>query len=1781
MSNKAIEELEKVLRDNAKDFLIHDWIDEYILNTNSKFLSLFFFRKCSEQFLAYQDYTHSSIIHGLVKSQMPSSDKMKNLKMLLLRDVNCNIPDGTGKFILDYLIKDNDYKCVEVLLQYGRDLQVSEKCLSKVFQLRNKQEEVFRLIFAYAIKHGVAPHLTGVSDGDTFLHEIMLHEKEKAPFKKWMRYFLTFSEVNISAVNKNGLTVIDLLFCNYEKKRCKCAIKLLINYRFPSYISNDDLCFKLPMLFSLTPNQKDAFNYLCKKAFFSIKNENLLLKNVGTTDDNETNFCHKYLKLKQTASWSSTKSSYMPKKSLQNGLLNLPNHEENEILFEIEISDKVHRKNKTKSSQKSITKNAKAKKYLSSKEAVAYRNLIGGKNSKMLFFCTQITSSGRYLKSEETRDSVSISKSLQQFILLKSSIILCRIKTNSIIDSSKCRKLSQGSYGTVYEQTCVTKAVSSCIAERINRKFLKEINILSLDHHNLVQFLGVHYHKNTLSLVMKEMLSKWLCINPSSTLHSLHNGLLYLHSRNVIHCNFLLCKSDKIKNNFDKINKIQLPGHIFPEVCASNLVYTRKLNIYSFRCAHEGPIVDTTFKLAPILLQYYASEASSKMNERLFIHHALYNKKSEDKEVYFSYLFGGNHINLVMGLNRRYSILLFDKLSADAESVNGMKYFQLLNIDDTDLMTNIGLSFLKSLQVKVYHSYINEIFVLCIIIKMAYKTTEHHEMKKGLLKLQEIILLVMVDHFIYDNDFKNHACGNTEDLNKIHVNKSKKSHIILSIIAHIIAMSQSKKFIIAVITTNMNSVIGNSKLTEDFKRINAQKNVSVSQEILQSTTLGIRKLFDYVDTTTVKDDIHENTVEVVTTKSKSSKFTYGLWELMNDMDSTFHKTIIMPFLLQNYISLNTSSGCIVVLQGVMCLLPYHKLLDGQNGDFFTDKQLNKKFLPQLTYVHQKITKKIETKESTQQETFPLLVKLYKITLPQLQNDYVFLKDIYQKDAELVATKCKSLSANLKCVLKTQVSIEIGSDPEELFFALVHEIILWHDVINTDDYFKHVKYISIVKDVVYLVLAPLIGYKCELDKNRSKLHIKKLSISSKDSNKCSPVVSRLNFKNIYLKSLLDAEREAGLMGNGLRTIYALRESPVTKKSIHHARSTKPPLHLTEHGLSLVFTHLPKNDIGKWKYMALASGCSLHKNQNFCNVASLHEGIQNAMESDLSEDFDLGIYQFLKIVQFSKENLSGKVPVFCRLPFDYVLQFEKLPSLQNEALVQNKALVSIDITDELKYGVLYISTNLEIKNDFEMADKLSSNTLHGNFSHIPSVYSTKLDSLSFGWILLQIIKPKVFAINITPFCSENVDPFKIITPHKSVNRVDGYESCILCLEEISFTKFELLYDSTAQSCHFQLVKEYDSFLNVLHFLALMHYLKFVPAFNWQMCESAYQLSYKNICDSQKKMIFYFYTIYRHLCKRVLLRRKWVFLELPPIPLVIILTNKSLLHESKLVNLLQHDLSSIYLFSIDLVAKALLKNVHNKVLNYTPLHLWTVIYDFCKKQKIKNIERKCVSKHKIYFGCSCYEVEKIPTLCFDDISNNDINNDSIRNTLLQSTSLQHLHLKTQALDIPMLLNHENDETSCEMMDEIAIFLNQTVVEKVMKKTAQIWNTFGIFTNVSTTNKAKNSTSNVVCALKGKAAYATLAKSFTKFDFKMDCTITDELQKPHLNEKNLTSVFHSNKNLLLQELHHVDCRCMQQNQKVLQTSKVLFLKSTETENEDKTNPVSCDWQNFPLIIL
>ena len=398
MSIQSVKTFEKKFC-NEETLSNHDWKDVFF-NTNSTFL-LYFFRECSEHSLAHLDSTRSSVVHGLIKLQLSTADKKKNLKVLLTRDVDCNKPDGSGKVVLDYLIESNDFECIEVLLRYGHNIEVSDKCLTQAFQLRNKQEEVFKLLFAYAVRHKKAPYLTSVSDGDTFLHDVILHEKEKLPFKKWVGYFLSFQEVNIKAVNSNDLTIFDLLLEKNEVKRCKYTIKLLIKHRFPNISNNGDLELTLFSLNQKTTSQQyknEIFKYLSSKVYLSLCKLKKESKNADTTDrklradGNGNAFSHKYLKPrqfpKQLATCSFKKLAHFSSPNNNNISIKLPNYEEVDITFETDEAcqksrHKICPEGKTKLSQRSIAKIAEVKNYISSNEAVAYCKSVTGEKAKI------------------------------------------------------------------------------------------------------------------------------------------------------------------------------------------------------------------------------------------------------------------------------------------------------------------------------------------------------------------------------------------------------------------------------------------------------------------------------------------------------------------------------------------------------------------------------------------------------------------------------------------------------------------------------------------------------------------------------------------------------------------------------------------------------------------------------------------------------------------------------------------------------------------------------------------------------------------------------------------------------------------------------------------------------------------------------------------------------------------------------------------------------------------------------------------------------------------------------------------------------------------------------------------------------------------------------------------------------------------------------------------------------------------------------------------------------
>ena len=485
MSNEFVKKIERRFYNNArKSFVIPDWKGVFfkrVFKNPSSQLFLYFFRKCSEQFLTCQDQTGSYILHGLAKSQLSTTAKIKVLKIVIDRGINVNQLDGTKRTVLDYLIENNDIECIEVLLKYSHCLQIPDIYL---LLLRNTQKEVVcEILFKYADKHEIAPHLSH-----------------------------------------------------------SCYYKII----------------------SILKSQ-------CTKS--DNMKENNLNKNYDITLKDDLNSLQDLIKNSSP--------------HISSGPVKLPNHEAIDRVFEISTTDQEDVKRSIKRSekkltQKSLVKTAKTKKHLKTKEAVAYMHSMKQKRLKILQFEIKNTpaSNDRCCKD----------------------------------DLSEYKVLGVGSYSIVYHALCngqprVAKARNPSITKANNEQILQEIEILkSLNHPNVVQFVGTYYHGNTPLLVMEEMwlnLSKWLKINPSASLKNklcilidVTNGLKYLHSQNMIHCdlianNILLTTNLQAKIGdfgMTKVkgqNMIQVPSdfsHIPPEVCTPHSICTEKLDIFSFGC---------------------------------------------------------------------------------------------------------------------------------------------------------------------------------------------------------------------------------------------------------------------------------------------------------------------------------------------------------------------------------------------------------------------------------------------------------------------------------------------------------------------------------------------------------------------------------------------------------------------------------------------------------------------------------------------------------------------------------------------------------------------------------------------------------------------------------------------------------------------------------------------------------------------------------------------------------------------------------------------------------------------------------------------------------------------------------------------------------------------------------------------------------------------------------------------------------------------------------------------
>ena len=192
------------------------------------------------------------------------------------------------------------------------------------------------------------------------------------------------------------------------------------------------------------------------------------------------------------------------------------------------------------------------------------------------------------------------------------------------------REIGRGAYGVVYEVKlngvpCIAKGLHQILlgmggyervggkeVETIRAKFLQECSLLSkLKHPNIVQFLGIHYTKEDVLLVMEYMhmdLAKCLDTHPDiplplklSILLDVSYGLQHLHSQTppIIHrdltaANVLLTEGLRAKIADLGVSKIfdtrrvadtAAPGtqaYMPPEALNPTPQYDTKLDVFSF-----------------------------------------------------------------------------------------------------------------------------------------------------------------------------------------------------------------------------------------------------------------------------------------------------------------------------------------------------------------------------------------------------------------------------------------------------------------------------------------------------------------------------------------------------------------------------------------------------------------------------------------------------------------------------------------------------------------------------------------------------------------------------------------------------------------------------------------------------------------------------------------------------------------------------------------------------------------------------------------------------------------------------------------------------------------------------------------------------------------------------------------------------------------------------------------------------------------------------------------------
>ena len=225
--------------------------------------------------------------------------------------------------------------------------------------------------------------------------------------------------------------------------------------------------------------------------------------------------------------------------------------------------------------------------------------------------------------------------------ITKSKEVLKNLQLMNVVDLN--HELGRGAYGFVKEVSihgtvCAAKVIHKVLLvlatkkeyENVQKMFIQEcLQCSNLRHPNLIQFLGVHYPNEDVSLpwLIMEMLhvsltnllekysqNDLLFARKISILQDVSRGIQYLHSKNIVHRdissnNILLTKHLVAKlSDFGMAKMIdpqhakthtQVPGTLIfmpPESTSVNPKYHAPVDIFSFGCvtihimSHQWPI---------------------------------------------------------------------------------------------------------------------------------------------------------------------------------------------------------------------------------------------------------------------------------------------------------------------------------------------------------------------------------------------------------------------------------------------------------------------------------------------------------------------------------------------------------------------------------------------------------------------------------------------------------------------------------------------------------------------------------------------------------------------------------------------------------------------------------------------------------------------------------------------------------------------------------------------------------------------------------------------------------------------------------------------------------------------------------------------------------------------------------------------------------------------------------------------------------------------------------------